>query len=284
MIVVQYQTEAGVKTLLFSPSDIDRNGETPYLKRLWTAAGPLSGLTSKLLARRHSTVQQALASIGLLPEDVDYITYDHLHTQDLRGWLGTCGEPGYFPNAKLLIMRQEWESTRGLLPPQRDWYCPDGIDGIDGRRVVLLDSDVLLGEGAALVQTPGHTEGNHSLVLHTDKGLLVSSENGVAADSYAPLKSRIPGVRSYARNTGMEVVLNGNTLERGIDQYLSMIKEKTIAGPCPDNPDFSNFYPSSELTPFRLFPGLRPTFSLGPLRFGTPLCADAKRPGVSSAA
>ncbi|MCG3881615.1 hypothetical protein [Psychrobacter sp. Ps3] len=76
-------------------------------------------------------VTQALDEIGLTPEDVDYISYDHLHTQDVRQWLGskTAHEDraAYFPNAKLLVHEKEWQSAQGLLPLQAEWYCPNGI-------------------------------------------------------------------------------------------------------------------------------------------------------------
>lgn len=165
-------------------------------------------------------------------------------------------------------MRQEWESTLSLLPPQQQWYCPNGIANIRNDRIVLLDTSVMLGDSVALVQTPGHTEGNHSLVANTPDGLLVTSENGVSADSYSPLHSDIPGVRAYAKSTGMEVILNGNTLEGGLDQYISMIMEKTIAGPSLRNPDFCNVVTSSELTAYWGFPGLKPTFYVGSLEHG----------------
>jgi hypothetical protein len=34
VFVLQYDTPAGVKTLLFSPTDVERNRETPFFKRL----------------------------------------------------------------------------------------------------------------------------------------------------------------------------------------------------------------------------------------------------------
>ncbi len=268
LFVIQYKSGDAIKTLLFSPSDFEANLETPFFKRMTQKYGRLSPLVSAFLAPVENTVEQALALCGIEPEQVDFISYDHLHTQDIRKWMGDDSEPGYFPNAKLLVMKQEWDSTTALLPQQRDWYCPDGIQGVPDDRVILLDSSIRLGEGVALVRTPGHTEGNHSLVAKTSKGLLVTSENGVSADSYSPLNSAIPGVRDYARATGMEVILNGNTLENSLDQYISMVMEKTIAGPCTDNPDFFNFVPSSELTAYWGFPGLKPTFSFGELEFG----------------
>lgn len=269
VFVVQYRSEGRVKTLLFSPSDFEANSETPFFKRMLEKYGVLSPLVSSFLAPVEHTVEQALEKIGIAPEEVDYISYDHLHTQDIRKWLGDDKNPGYFPNAKMIVMKQEWDSTTALLPQQQDWYCPDGIKGVPEQRLLLLDHSVRLAKGLALVRTPGHTEGNHSLVAYTDEGILVTSENGVSADSYAPEHSEIPGVREYAKATGMEVILNGNTLENSLDQYISMVVEKTIAGPRPDNPAFCNFVPSSELTAYWGFPGLKPTYAFGELCFGS---------------
>lgn len=271
LFVVQYQTPVGIRTLLFSPSDIEGNAETPFFHHL--ADNKLRPLLEKVLVPFRRSVEEALAMTGISPSQVDYISYDHLHTQDVRKWLGTHGRKGYFPNAKLLVMRQEWESAQALLPMQAMWYCPEGIAGVDMQKVILLDGSAKLGDGVALVHTPGHTEGNHSLVAKTPEGLLVSSENGVCADSFSPLKSKIPGVKDYAKKYGVEVVMNANTLENSNDQYISMVLEKTIAGPSARNPDFCNFVPSSELTPNPFFPGLKPTFSFGPLEFGAPVLA-----------
>jgi hypothetical protein len=271
VFIVQFEAEGAMRTLLVSPSDVRANAETPFFKRLGGSFGPLQEAGRRLVAPELGTVQAHLAEAGLLPEDIDYITYDHLHTQDVRRWLGSRGAPGLFPRAKLLVMQKEWHSALALSPPQRDWYCPGGIDGVDPARVVLLDGDVMLGKNVALLHTPGHTEGNHSIVVRTSDGIFVTSENGIGPDAYAPSASRIPGVARYAAETGMEVVLNGNTLERGLDQYISMVQEKEIAGPSRQNPDFPNMVCSSELGAHWLFPGLRPTFSFGDLTLGAPV-------------
>jgi len=270
VFLVQFEAEGKLRTLLVSPSDVRANAETPFFKRLGASFGPLQDLGQRIIAPELGTVEFCLAEAGLSPEDVDYITYDHLHTQDVRRWLGAHGRPGLFPRAQLLVMRQEWENTRALLPPQRDWYCPGGIDGVDPSRVVLLDGDTKLGESVVLMATPGHTEGNHSIVVRTSEGIFVTSENGVGPDAYAPRASRIPGLRRYAEETGMEVVINGNTLERGIDQYISMVQEKEVAGASRKNPDFPGMVCSSELSAYFLFPGITPTFSFGDLTLGKP--------------
>jgi hypothetical protein len=268
MFVVQFRSELGLKTLLVSPSDYRRNAETPFFKALSESFGPFRSYLEPLMAPELGTVETCLAQAGIRPDQVDYITYDHLHTQDVRRWLGTPDSPARFPNAKLLVMRQEWESAKALLPPQRLWYCPEGIAGVPEDKVILLDGDVILGDGVALIHTPGHTEGNHSIVVRTTEGLFVTSENGVGPDSYAPMNSRIPGLKRYAERTGIDVILNSNTLERGLDQYISMIQEREIAGVSPRNRDFFNVVSSSELTAYWLFPGIRPTFAFGEIELG----------------
>ncbi|MCA9540408.1 MAG: hypothetical protein KC620_16025 [Myxococcales bacterium] len=267
MFVVQFDGLDGVRTLLVSPSDHVANRETPFFKRLGARAAWLGAFGERQLAPVIDTVDGVLDKLDLSPDRVDFLTYDHLHTQDVRRWLGPGG---LFPRAKLLVTRQEWLSAHALLPTQADWYCPDGLAGIPADRVVLLDHDVLLGDSVALLRTPGHTEGNHSIAVRTPEGVMVTSENGVCADAYAPEHSRIPGLRRQAKAAGLEVIANGNTLESSVNQYVSMVLEKTVAGPSARDPAFFNIVPSSEMSPYWLFPGLKPTFAFGPLRFGAP--------------
>jgi hypothetical protein len=282
LYVLQVRAGSSRKTILFSPSDVTANAETRFFKRLGAGelaklpgkvgelspGGVVKTLVQKLVAPQGPTVPEQLAALGIAPEDIDFLAYDHLHTQDVRNWLGSSDRPPVFPNAKLLVQRAEWESAMGLLPSQADWYCPHGTEGIDPSRVVVLDGDVMLGEGVALVRTPGHTMGNHSLVARTADGVYVSSENGVGADAYAPQHSRINAVRSYAKRVGVEVILNGNTQESSVEQYISMVLEKELAGPSRQNPEFPGTLPSSEFLPWWAFPGLAPSFTFGELELG----------------
>lgn len=265
LFVVQFDTANGMKTMLVSPSDHERGGETPFFRRLQDKT---PGFVQRLIIKRQDTVPQITSRLGLKPEDIDYITYDHLHTQDVRRWLGTSMEPAVFPNAKLIVHQREWASAMDLNPYQADWYCPNGIASIPEEKLIQFEGDIMLGDGVALIHTPGHTEGNHSIVVHTDEGLWVISENGISADAYAPLLSKATGVADYARAIGTEVIINGNTLENSIDQYISMIQEKTIAGPSKRDPRFPNVFPSSEMTPFWLFPGATPGFYVGAAKHG----------------
>ena len=261
MQVVQFNDAEGVRrTLLFNPSDYERGQAAPFYRSLRAKYGDF--LSDKVMSTRHGTVHGHLTTLGLRPEDVDYIAYDHLHVQDVRRWLGTSSEQALFPRAKLLVQRAEWESVKNLHPLEHVWYVPGGTEGISEERVVLLEGDAWLGQGAALLATPGHTEGNMSLAVASDREVFVVSENGVATECYTPLQSHIPGVRGFAEQMGWEVVLNGNTRESSVEQYSSMVVEKLFAGPSRVEGAFINFHPSSELTGSLIAPGLAPTLTL----------------------
>ncbi len=279
MFLVQFQQHGRIKNLLMEPTDFDLARETPFFKRLADRYGTL--IANSVLSTRHGTAREQLKFIGIAPEEIDYVTFDHLHTQDLRLWMGTTkpipdktdqpAEP-YFPNATFILQRKEIEVYQRLHPLQNDWYIADGMRDVRSERLQVIDGDFFLGEGVALLATPGHTMGNHSLALSTERGIYVISENGISADSYCPLESAIPGVRKFARDTGQEVILNGNTLESSPEQYNSMIKERLIADANQINPKFVNVFPSYELTASWLYPGLAPTFA-----FTAIACGDLQR-------
>ncbi|MBW3621186.1 MAG: hypothetical protein KY461_13155 [Actinobacteria bacterium] len=275
MLVVQWDDPDGeLRTLLWEPSDHELGDRTPFFARL-KAETPIP---QSLLTSVHGTVLGHLRALGIDPEDVDYLAFDHLHTQDVRRLVGTTRPapdlgytdrpvPAWFPNATLLTQAQEWEALRHLHPLQAPWYQPETYLDLPPDRLALVGGDVLLGPGVGLLATPGHTAGNMSLVLHTDGGLWTSSENGIAAECWAPESSRISGLRRFRADWGQEVVLNANTIEFAAWQYDSMIVESLVADRTPDGL-FPQCFPSSELTGHRLSPGTKPTYVHGGIEHG----------------
>lgn len=271
MHLVQVASGSRTITILVNPTDSERSAAAPYFARLEEKYGKLA---RSLLSRMHSTVPGALARWGVEPEAIDYITYDHLHVQDVRGLLAPVGGRAYLPNAKLLAQRAELDTFASLHPLQVEWYIPDCLAGVPADRIVALDGDYAIGGGFAIVRTPGHTIGNHSLVVVTSGGAWTISENGISVDAYAPGTSRIRGVARHARDAGAEVILNANTREHSLDQYTSMVLEKTIADPVPDRPELPQHFSSSELVGHPLAPGLAPTYTHGAITHGAVVTAS----------
>ncbi|HWU91491.1 MAG TPA: hypothetical protein VN253_29690 [Kofleriaceae bacterium] len=265
--LVQVAAAGRTVTILVNPTDAARSARAPFFARMEERYGKLA---TRLLSSTYAPLDQTLRSWGISPAAVDYVTFDHLHVQDVRGLLAPDAPGGraFLPNARLLVQRAELETLATLHPLQVEWYIPDCLAGVPADRVIALDGDHAIGGGFALVRTPGHTAGNHSIVVVTDQGAWTISENGICVDAYAPGASQIRGLARHARDTGAEVILNANTREASLDQYTSMVLEKTIADRVPDRPELPQHFPSSELVGHPLAPGLAPTYTHGAITHG----------------
>jgi len=276
-LLVQFDDGDRLRTLLFNPTDVERARNTPYFARFIRRVGPFE----RLAARPFPSLVSQLADKGLAPEDIDYLAFDHFHTQDLRGLLGPLhgSVSPLFPRAKLLAPAVEWDDWDDVHPLQRDFMIADGKRGVRTDAVVRIDDDLIVGPGVLLVRTPGHTCGNQTLFLKTARGIWGVSENGTSADCWQPTESRIPGLRRHAKRTGHEVIMNSNTPEASATQYASMILERTVVS--RNDRGEVQMWPSSEITPTALAPGIRPSVVHGELRFGE--VERAREPASESA-
>lgn len=281
MIVVQYDDFDGrPRTLVFEPTVPAGSAEAPFYANLQHNVDRIPGgnrLAELAMLKYYNEPDDVLDQLGLSPEDIDFCTFDHLHVQDPRMILGSmsavpgesAGREPIFGDAKMLVHSRELATLQSLHPMQWAWYVDGGLDGVDPDAFVQFDGDIELGPGIALLWTPGHTDGNHSLVLNTPDGVWVSSENGISLDNWQPELSKIPGVKRYATSYGREVCPNANTLEDSLDQYDSMVKEKTLADPCKDDPRWLQILPSTELADWKRFWPVRPTYAHGGIEYGT---------------
>lgn len=272
MLVIRWtESDGRSKVLLFEPSDHEQGRYTPYFDNL---SQHTPGFLEPVMVTPHGTVLDHLARLAITPEMVDYLVFDHLHTQDLRRWVGTTSHQAdlggipkaAFPNAKVIVQRDELAGMAELHPLQRPWYQPATYADVPPEAFLPIDGSVILGPGVAVIKTPGHVFGNQSLVVNTDTGIWVSSENVIAAEALTPEHSKLPGVAKWARAWQQEVILNANTIETTADQYNSIVLEKTLADRSQVDSRFLQFFPSSELTGARLSPGTTPTFSHGAIR------------------
>lgn len=266
-LLVEFMQRGVLKVLLFNPTDIEGARATPFFARLIDG---MPAFAEELVAPKYPTLEAQLQAHGIRPEDVDYVAFDHFHTQDLRRLLGTRDRrfAARFPNAKLLAPRSEWDDWDHLHPMQRAWFVEGGKSGVEDSQVVLTDGDLRLGDGVVLVRTPGHTSGNQTLFVSTDRGVWGCAENGTCADNYAPLDSKIAGLRRHARMYDVDLLMNMNTPEFGADQYTSMTLERTVVDRVGHAPAFVQMFCSSEVTPSAIAPGLAPTIVFGSLSTG----------------
>lgn len=266
--VIEYEDFAGeIKTLLVNPTEHELSARAPFFAEARRELLPF-------VRPEHLKVipgpSAKLRQLGIDPAKIDYLTFDHLHVQDLRRALvGEKGKPALYPNAKLLVNRRELETLAHLHPLQRPWWIPEALDGVPRDKIIVLEGSAWLGRGLALVFTPGHTLGNHSIVFNAPgRGVFAISENGICPDSYLPRASKLKSLRDYAARYGAEVVMNANSVESIFAQYTSMIVEKELVCRGDAGGEVPNIFNSSPFVRSPLAFGIGPTFSIRPIQGG----------------
>ncbi len=103
--------------------------------------------------------EEALASIGWKPEDVEIIVHTHLHNDH-------CENDYLCTNAKVYAQKAELKALKNP-PPIDHRYYDDVLDEVE---VVVVEGDVEIVEGVSVLFTPGHSVGGQSVVVETPKG------------------------------------------------------------------------------------------------------------------
>ncbi|MEW6459153.1 MAG: N-acyl homoserine lactonase family protein [Bacillota bacterium] len=106
--------------------------------------------------------EDALATVGLKPEDIDIIIHTHLHNDH-------CENDYKCRNAAVYVQRAELDFFRNPHPIDHRYY-PDVLDGVN---VVAVEGDVEIVDGISVMLTPGHTPGGQSVVVNTARGKAV---------------------------------------------------------------------------------------------------------------
>lgn len=103
--------------------------------------------------------EDALQTVGLVPEDIDIILHTHLHNDH-------CENDYKCTNAKIVVQKTEYEFFKNPHPLDHRYY-PDLLDGLD---VQPVEGDIAFREGIDLIFTPGHTPGGQSIAINTEAG------------------------------------------------------------------------------------------------------------------
>lgn len=267
--LIEFEDWSGqTRTLFVNPSEADLSAKAGFFDQLRRDLVPF--LPRELVGRFDGPATLLRRRLGVDPAKIDYITFDHLHVQDLRrGLVGEGGRPPLYPNAKLIVNRRELETLQSLHPLQRPWWIEEALDGVPPEKLVVLEGSAWLGEGLALVWTPGHTLGNHSIVFHAaGRGVFATSENAICPECYLPRASGLKSLREHAAKYGVEVVMNGNALESGLSQYASMVLEKSLVDRGDAGGEIPNIYCSSPLIRSPLAWGIGPRYTIAPIDAG----------------
>jgi glyoxylase-like metal-dependent hydrolase (beta-lactamase superfamily II) len=105
-------------------------------------------------------ITDALAGIGVAPDDIDLVINCHLHVDHAGGNVAFRGTP-------ILVQPAELEAAHG-----RDYTIAEDIDLAEGR-YEIRDGEHEPLPGIRVLPTPGHSPGHQSVAIDTDAGRLV---------------------------------------------------------------------------------------------------------------
>ncbi|ACL06051.1 beta-lactamase domain protein [Desulfatibacillum aliphaticivorans] len=106
--------------------------------------------------------EDALATQGLEPKDIDVIIHTHLHNDH-------CENDYKCENAKVYVQQAEFDFFQNPHPIDHRYY-PDVLDDVD---VEIISGDQELFEGISVIFSPGHSVGGQSVCVNTKKGKAV---------------------------------------------------------------------------------------------------------------
>ena len=119
-----------------------------------------------------------LATMGIAPEDVDFVMCTHLHV-DHVGWNTRLIDGRWvptFPNARYLFGRRElehWQSVAAAdpdAPVNHGSYQDSVLPVVEAGQAVLVDDGHTLDDGIWVEDAPVHTPGNAMIRLKSAQG------------------------------------------------------------------------------------------------------------------
>jgi glyoxylase-like metal-dependent hydrolase (beta-lactamase superfamily II) len=120
--------------------------------------------------RAQSQLEDSLASLGLLAEDIDYVLMTHMHADHACGLTKLENEQyiSTFPNAKILLSSTEWNEVRQPNIRSRNTYWKENWEAIQSQ-VETFENELEVIPGIRMIHTGGHSDG-HSIIKLEQNG------------------------------------------------------------------------------------------------------------------
>ena len=136
-------------------------------------------------AEKVKSFEEALAGLGLKPDDIDLVIQTHLHWDH-------CANTAKCTNARVLVNEVELHAA----------FSPHPITGLSYKRDLLNDLNFVLtsghyevAPGIEIIPAPGHSPGTQAVAINTDQGKAIITGFCCVKENFYPpeaLKKMMP--------------------------------------------------------------------------------------------
>ena len=117
-----------------------------------------------------SKVEESLAKLGLVPDDIEIILMTHLHNDHAAGlteWRN--GElVSVFPKAEIYVSQVEWDEMRNPNIRSKNTYWKENWEPVQ-HQIITFEESIFVLPSIEMIHTGGHSNG-HSVIKLTQNG------------------------------------------------------------------------------------------------------------------
>lgn len=134
----------------------------------------------------------ALRELGEDPASIDYVIVSHLHRDHAGGLVDAAGRPS-FARAEYVVQRSEVDAARGDQIRVRGAMDREALDAIDAAgQLRLVEGDVDVVPGVAVLRTGGHTQGSQAVLIGTAERTPSAGGRAVFFGDLVPARWKLP--------------------------------------------------------------------------------------------
>jgi len=159
------------------------------------------------------TFEQGLASVGLKPDDIDMVIQTHLQWDH-------CANTQKCGNARALVQEEELRFAFAPHPILAPTYKKSLFTGVNFQ---VVKGYLELFPGIELIPTPGHTPGNMSVAVATEKGKAVITGFCCLLENFSPPAGASEELREVTPIISPGIHLNA------VDGFESLLLVKGLA-------------------------------------------------------
>jgi N-acyl homoserine lactone hydrolase len=172
-------------------------------------------------AEKVMSFEEALAGLGMKPEDIDLVIQTHLHWDH-------CANTAKCTNAKVLVNETELHFALSPHPMTGPSYKKDLLNDLN---FVLLDGYYEVAPGIEIIPAPGHSPGTQAVAINTDKGKAILTGFCCIKENFYPpeeLKKTMP-VITPGTHTDVMAAYNNTLRIKGLADILIPMHDPSFA-------------------------------------------------------